>query len=73
MTYDVPFLRHVTSNKTYDFCMFSKFINFVPIDWYIHWTYTMYLAKQCIDPHNVTYVSMATTYPIIKHRAFFKT
>ena len=24
MTYDVPILRHVTSNKTYDFCMFSK-------------------------------------------------
>ena len=32
MTYDVPFLRHVTSNKAYDFCVFSKFVNFVPID-----------------------------------------
>ena len=32
MTYDKLFLRHVTSNKTYDFCMFSKFVNFVPTD-----------------------------------------
>ena len=31
------------------------------------------LQKQCIDQNNVTYVSMATKYPIIKHRAFFKT
>ena len=34
-------------------CMFSKFNNFVPIDLKngtpINWTYTMYLAKQCID------------------------
>ena len=50
-------------------CMFSKFINFVQIDLkigtHIDLTYTMYLAKK--------YVSMATKYPIIKHRAFFKT
>ena len=77
MTYDVLFLRHVTLNKTYDFCMFSKFVNFVPIDLkigiHIDWTYDMYLAKQCIDKNNVTHVSMATKYPIIKHRAIFKT
>ena len=24
--YDILFLRHVVSNKTYDFCMFSKFV-----------------------------------------------
>ena len=45
----VPFVRHVTSHKTYDFCMFSKFVNFVPIDLkigtHIDRTYTMYLAK----------------------------
>ena len=33
----------------------------------------MYLDKKCIDQNNVTYVSMATKYPIIKNRAFFKT
>ena len=51
--------------------MFSKLINFVPIDLkigtHIDWTYTMYLQN------NVTYVSMATKYPITKHMAFFKT
>ena len=51
MTYDVPFLRHMTSNKTYSFCMFSKLVNLLPIDHvdrkigtHIDWTYTMYLA-----------------------------
>ena len=56
--------------------MFSKFVNFVPIDLksgtLIDWIYTMYLAKKCIDQSNVTYVSMANKYPIIKHRAFLK-
>ena len=60
------------------FCMFSKFVNFIPIDLKIgtriDWTYTMYLAKQYIDQNNILiYVSMATKYPIIKHRVFFKT
>ena len=80
MTYDLPFLRHVTSNKTYDLCMFSKFINFVSIDpkisTHIDWTILdLYYVpcKKCIDQNNVTYVSMATTYHIMKHRAFFKT
>ena len=31
-----PFLCHVTSNKTYDLCMFSKFIN-VCTDWSQNW------------------------------------
>ena len=68
--------RHITSNKTYDFCMFSKFANFVPIDLkigtHIDGTYTLYeyLAK-CIDQYNVTYTSMTTKYPIIKHRIFY--
>ena len=57
--------------------MFSKFVNFVPIDLkigtYIDWTYTMYHAKQLTNQNNVTHISMATKYPIIKHRAFFKT
>ena len=44
MTYDVPFLRHVTSYKRCDFCMFSKFVNFIPmcdlkIGTRIDWTY----------------------------------
>ena len=50
--------------------MFSKFINFGPIDLkigtHIDWA-------KCIDQNNVTYVSMATRYPIMKHMAFFKT
>ena len=35
---------------------------------YIHiaWTYPMYLAKNCIDPESVTYVSMATKKPHYK-------
>ena len=57
--------------------MFSKVINFVPIDLkigtHIDRTNTMYLSKKCIDQNNVTNVSMATKYPIIKHMAFFKT
>ena len=32
MTYDVPFLHHVTSNKTYNCCIFSNFVNSEPID-----------------------------------------
>ena len=48
------------SNKTYDFCIFSNLVNFVPIDLkigtHIDWTY-------------VTCISMATKYPIIKDRA----
>ena len=33
----------------------------------------MYIANKCIDQNNVTYVSMATKYNIIKHGEFFKT
>ena len=77
MTSDVPFLRHVTSNQAYYFWIFSKFVNVVPtylkIGTYIDWTYNMYIAKTYINKSNVTYVSMATKYSIIKHRAFFKT
>ena len=71
MTYDVPFLRHVTSNKTYDFCIFSKFGNVVPIDLkigtHIDWSYTMYIAKTCISKSND-----GNEIPIIKHRTFSK-
>ena len=56
--------------------MFSKFVYVVPIDLkigtHIDWTYIMYISKTRINKSNVTYVSMATKYPIIKHRAFFK-
>ena len=31
----------------------------------------MYLAKNCIDQKNVTYISMATKKPSIKYREFF--
>ena len=57
MTYTVPFLRQVTPNKTYDVCMFSKFVNFVQIDLkigpHIDWTYTMYHTEQCTNQNNV--------------------
>ena len=72
MTYNVPFLRHMTSNKTYDFGMFSKFVNFELIDLKIR-THIDWTLQKCIDQNNVSHVSMATKYPIIKHRAFFKT
>ena len=45
-------------------CRFSAFVNFVPIYFKIG-THT--------DQNNVTHLFMANTYPIIKHRAFFKT
>ena len=54
--------RHVTSNKTYDFYMFYKCVNFVPIDskisTHIGWTYT----KECIDQNNVTYGNQISHY-----------
>ena len=57
--------------------MFSKFVNFVPIDLkfgtHIDWIYAMYLAKKIIDQNNVTHISIAAKYSIIKQRAFFKT
>ena len=44
----------------------------IPLKIYTHisWTYPMYLAQNCIDQKNVTYVSMATKKPIIKYREF---
>ena len=57
--------------------MFSNFVNFVRIDLkigtHINWTYTMYLIKNALIKNNAIYVSMTTKYPILKHRAFFKT
>ena len=53
----------------------SKIVNVQPIlpKIYTHnaWTYPMECAKNWTDPKNVTYVSMATKIPIIKHREFF--
>ena len=76
MTHDVPFLHHVTSNETYDFYIFYKFVNVVPIDLkkMVHgdWTYHMYILRTYINTSNVKYVSMATKYIIMKHRAFFQ-
>ena len=79
MTYDVPFLRHVTSNKIYHCCIFSNFVNSEPIDLqigtHIDLTCTIYNIKNCTNTNNITRITicMATKYPIIKHRAFFKT
>ena len=54
--------------------MFSKFVNFAPIDLeigtHIDPTHTMYLAKNALI--KITCVSMTTKYPIFKHRAFLK-
>ena len=50
--YDVRrtiFVCHKSSNKMYEFCMFPRFINLVPVDLkigtHIDWTYAMYLTK----------------------------
>ena len=52
----------------------SKIVNVQPIlpkiDTHNAWTYPMECAKNRTDPKNVTYVSMATKFPIIKHREF---
>ena len=52
----------------------SKIVNVQPIlpkiDTHNAWTYPMECAKNWTDPKNVTYVSMATKIPIIKHREF---
>ena len=73
----VPFLRHVTSNKIYNCCIFSNFVNSKPIDLkigtHIDLTCTIYNIKNCTNKNNITRITMATKYPIIKHRAFFKT
>ena len=56
--------------------MFYEFVNFVPndlnISTHIDRTYTMYHTKNAPIKNNVTHVSLATKYPIIKHRAFSK-
>ena len=76
MTYDVPFLRHVTSNKTYNCCIFSNFVNSEPIDLKIgthtDLTCTIYHIKNRTNKNNITRISMANKYHILKHRAFFK-
>ena len=52
----------------------SKIVNVQPIlpkiDTHNDWTYPMECAKNWTDPKNLTYVSMATKIPIIKHREF---
>ena len=46
MTYDEPYLKR---QRKHDFCMFSKFVNFLPIDLkigtHIDRTYAMHLTK----------------------------
>ena len=75
LSYDVTFLRYVTSKKTYDFFHFSKIVNFqlmlLKIGTHIDWTCIVYRAKKCIDQNNATYVSMATKNPIMQNREFF--
>ena len=69
LMYDVTFWRYVISKETYHFFT-SKIVSFrqMLLKMYTHlaWTYTMYLAKKCIDQNNVTCVSMATKIFIIK-------
>ena len=52
----------------------SKIVNVQPIrpkfDTHNAWTYPMECAKNWTDPKTVTYVSMVTKIPIIKHREF---
>ena len=80
MAYDVPFSVTVRQIKHTIFECFlnSNIQKYVPIDLKIgthtHWPDLYYVpCKEGIDQNNVTYVYMATKYPIIKHKAFFKT
>ena len=55
----------------------SHAVNSEPIDFkigtHIDFTCTIYHVKNCTNKNNITRITMATKYPIIKHRAFFKT
>ena len=55
----------------------SHDVNSEPIDFkigtHIDFTCTIYHIKNCTNKNNITCITMATKYPIIKHRAFFKT
>ena len=55
----------------------SHDVNSEPIDFiigtHIDFTCTIYQIKNCTNKNNITRITMATKYPIIKHRAFFKT
>ena len=54
----------------------SHAVNSEPIDFkigtHIDFTCTIYHIKNCTNKNNITRITMATKYPIIKHRAFFK-
>ena len=73
MTYDVPFLRHVTSILFLFSCFLNSSILYRLISKLAHALIGPILCtiQKCIDQHDVIYVSMATRYPIIKHRFFF--
>ena len=61
-----PFLRHVTSNKTYDFPN-SPIFNDGSQNWYTHWLdLNSTSCKTCIDKNNITHVYIATKYPHYK-------
>ena len=64
----------VMSNKIYNCCIFSNFVNSEPIDSKsVHtliWP-VLYIVKKCTNTNNITRITMGTKYPIIKHRAFF--
>ena len=55
----------------------SHDVNSEPIDFkigtHIDFTCTICHIKNCTNKNNITRITMATKYPIIKHRAFFKT
>ena len=55
----------------------SHAVNSEPIDFkigtHIDFTCTIYHIKNCTNKNNITRITMATKYPIKKHRAFFKT
>ena len=54
----------------------SHDVNSEPIDFkigkHIDFTCTIYHIKHCTNKNNITRITMATKYPIIKHRAFFQ-
>ena len=69
--------RNVFASRDVNCCIFSNFVNSEPIDFkigtHIDLTCTIYHIQNCTNKNNITRITMATKYPIIKHRAFFKT
>ena len=71
-------IRSVAVPMTHGVAFFASHdVNSEPIDFkigtHIDFTCAIYHIKNCTNKNNITRITMATKYPIIKHRAFYKT